>query len=71
MKNLKSGYQLEIIGRANMRGSLESKYIQHLDETYFRGYAKQLYLDNEKLYYRGMKQFLNVLYAPDTCAGGF
>ena len=51
---------------------VESKYIQHLDDSKYRGYARQLYLDNEKLYYRGMKHFyLEVLCQPDSNVGGF
>ncbi len=37
---------------------LEIKYIHYLDEIHFRGYAVQLLFDNEKAFYKGMRQFL-------------
>ena len=51
---------------------LESKYIQHLEDTHYRGYAQQLLHDNERLYYKGMRQyFTDVLNDPKTLPGGF
>ncbi len=42
--------------------NLEIKYIRYLDEIHFKGYAEQLLFDNEKAFYKGMRQFLiNVL----------
>ena len=42
--------------------NLEIKYIRHLDEIHFKGYAEQLLFDNEKAFYKGMRQFLiNIL----------
>jgi|CXWL01.1.fsa_nt_gi hypothetical protein len=42
-----------------MRFNLEIQYIEHLDETYYRGYASQLLHDNEKKFYEGMRAFLS------------
>ena len=42
--------------------NLEIKYIRYLEEIHFKGYAEQLLFDNEKAFYKGMRQFLiNVL----------
>lgn len=38
--------------------NLEIRYIRHLDELHFKGYADQLLFDNEKAFYKGMRQFL-------------
>jgi len=37
---------------------LEQEYIEYLDEIHWKGYAKQLWHDDEEAYYKGMRQFL-------------
>ncbi len=49
---------------------LETKYIQHLEDTHFIGYARQLFFDNEKLYYKGMRQFMKDSLDPIALAKG-
>ena len=38
--------------------SLEIRYIKHLDDIHFKGYAEQLFFDDERAYYKGMFEFL-------------
>lgn len=45
--------------------NLESRYIHYLDDTHFKGYAEQLFFDNEKEYYKGMFQYLSMGLNPE------
>jgi hypothetical protein len=45
--------------------SLETRYINYLNDTHFKGYAEQLLFDNEKEYYRGMFQYLSMGLSPE------
>ena len=46
--------------------SLETRYINYLNDTHFKGYAEQLFFDNEKGYYKGMFQFLSMGLDPES-----
>jgi hypothetical protein len=37
---------------------LEAKYIKHLDETHFVGYAEEFHFDDEKAFYKGMFEYM-------------